>query len=91
MYANLCIFSNNGEMETLDIIVKELLFDTKFSSVILYMNGVWPDEIEVSLEGAKNVVVETDSNLSKFGPRSLCFEHHILAHIQPLSFIGRDL
>lgn len=63
-YANLRIFVDNDEMETLVmenyIIVNELLFEdvfgTKFSGVISYMNDIWPNDFEVSLEGAKIVV-----------------------------------
>ncbi|KAG5586670.1 hypothetical protein H5410_047104, partial [Solanum commersonii] len=82
-YANLRISSDSGELETL------VCFCTKFSGVIPYMNGIWPDDFEVSLKGAKRAVVEPDSDLSDFGPLSLCFEHCILAHIVATSLISR--
>uniref|UniRef100_M1DN64 Uncharacterized protein n=1 Tax=Solanum tuberosum TaxID=4113 RepID=M1DN64_SOLTU len=88
-YANICISNGSGELETLVlsncIIVNDLLFDdvfgTKFSGVIPYMIGVWPDDFEMSLKGAKIAVDEHGAHLSYFGPLSLCFEHRILAHI----------
>uniref|UniRef100_M1DKN7 Uncharacterized protein n=1 Tax=Solanum tuberosum TaxID=4113 RepID=M1DKN7_SOLTU len=63
-YANLCVSNDNGELEALimgsHIIVNDLLFEdvfgTKFSGVISYMNDIWPNDFEVSLEGAKIVV-----------------------------------
>ncbi|KAH0755142.1 hypothetical protein KY290_025412 [Solanum tuberosum] len=87
-YANLRVSSVSGELETLvlgtRIIVNDLLFEdvfgTKFFGVIPYMNDSWPDDFEVTLEGAKTAVVETGANLSDFGPLSLCFEHCILAY-----------
>ncbi|KAH0746129.1 hypothetical protein KY285_007786 [Solanum tuberosum] len=96
-YVNLRISSDSGELETLvlgnRIIVNDLLFEdvfgTKFSSVISYMNRIWLDEFEVSLEGAKRAVAKPDSDLSDFGPLSLYFEHRILAHIVAISLIPR--
>uniref|UniRef100_M0ZUX8 Uncharacterized protein n=1 Tax=Solanum tuberosum TaxID=4113 RepID=M0ZUX8_SOLTU len=67
----------------------EDVFGTEFSGVIPYMNGIWPDDFEVSLEGAKRAVDEPDSDLSDFGPLPLCFEHRILAHIVATSLIPR--
>ncbi|KAH0686089.1 hypothetical protein KY284_016642 [Solanum tuberosum] len=96
-YANLCISPYSGEMETLvigsRIIINELLFEdvfgAKFFGVVPYMNGVCPDDFEVSLEGAKRTVVELDSDLPVVGPLSLCFEHRILAHIVATTLIPR--
>ncbi|KAH0639643.1 hypothetical protein KY285_036229 [Solanum tuberosum] len=74
-------------------LINDLLFEdvfgTKFSGVIPYMNGIWPDDFEVSLEGSKRAVVEPDSDLSDFGRLSLCFEHRILTHIVATSLIPR--
>ncbi|KAH0705850.1 hypothetical protein KY285_010379 [Solanum tuberosum] len=96
-YTNLHISSDSGELETLvlgnHIIVNGLLFEdvsgTKFSGVIPYMNEIWPDDFEVSLEGAKRAIAEPDSDLSNFGPLSLFFEHRILAHIVATSLIPK--
>ncbi|KAG5615586.1 hypothetical protein H5410_015410 [Solanum commersonii] len=96
-YASLCISPDSGEMETLimesRIIINELLFEdvfgAKFFGVVPYMNGVWPNYFEVFLEGAKRAVAEPDSNLFVVGPLSLCFEHHILAHIVATTLIPR--
>ncbi|KAG5630061.1 hypothetical protein H5410_001778 [Solanum commersonii] len=79
----------SGELETLvmgnRIIVNDLMFEdvfgTKLFGAIPYMNGVWPDDFEVSLEGAKIVMAKLIADLSDFGALSLCFKHHILAHI----------
>ncbi|KAG5594296.1 hypothetical protein H5410_035528 [Solanum commersonii] len=78
-YANLRISVDSDGMETLVmgncIIVNELLFEdvfgTKFSGVIPYINGVWLDDFEVSLESAKIAMAEPDSDLYDFGPLSL--------------------
>ncbi|KAG5599148.1 hypothetical protein H5410_030518 [Solanum commersonii] len=95
-YANLCISPDNGEMETLvmgSIIINELLcedvFGAKLFSVVPYMKGVWPDDFEVSLEGAKRAVRERHSDFPVVGPLSLCFEYHILAHIAATTLIPR--
>ncbi|KAL3332595.1 hypothetical protein AABB24_032924 [Solanum stoloniferum] len=56
--------------------------------MIPYMNGPWPEDFEVTLEGAKTVVAEPGSNLSDF-PLSLCFEHRILAHIITTTLLPR--
>ncbi|KAG5577083.1 hypothetical protein H5410_057217 [Solanum commersonii] len=80
---------NSGELETLvmgsRIIVNDFLFedifDIKLSGIVPYMNGIWLDDFEVTLEGSKIVVVEPGADLSNFGPLSLCFEHRIIAHI----------
>ncbi|KAH0693504.1 hypothetical protein KY285_020601 [Solanum tuberosum] len=53
------------------------------------MNGSWPKDFEVTLKGAKTAVAEPGANLSNFGPLSLCFEHHILAHIIATTFFPR--
>ena len=45
------------------------------------MNETWPNEFEVSLEGAKRVVVEPDSGILDCGPLLICFENRTLAHI----------
>ncbi|KAG5571104.1 hypothetical protein H5410_060870 [Solanum commersonii] len=58
-YTNLRVSSDNGELETFamgnHIIVNEWLFKdifgTKFFGVIPYMNGTWPNDFEVSMEG----------------------------------------
>ncbi|KAK4731092.1 hypothetical protein R3W88_024080 [Solanum pinnatisectum] len=71
------------------IINEEDVFGTKFFGVIPYMDGTWPVDFEVSLEGAKRAVVEPDFDLSDFGPLSLCFEHCILAHIVATTLIPR--
>jgi len=96
-YANLHISPDSGELEILvlgnRIIINDLLFEdifgTKFSGVIPYMNGTWPDGFEVSLEGAKSAVAEPDSHIFDFGPLSLCFENRILAHIVATTLIPR--
>uniref|UniRef100_M1DUH3 Uncharacterized protein n=1 Tax=Solanum tuberosum TaxID=4113 RepID=M1DUH3_SOLTU len=88
-YANLRVSPDSGELETLilgsQIVVNDRLledvFGTKFSMDIPYMNGVWPFDFEVSVECAKMAVAKPDSDISDFGPLSLCFEKHILAHI----------
>ncbi|KAK4718095.1 hypothetical protein R3W88_016433 [Solanum pinnatisectum] len=53
------------------------------------MNKLWPDDFEVSLEGAKRSVAKSDSDLFDFGPLSLYFEHRILAHIVATTLIPR--
>jgi len=91
------VSGDNGELETLvmgnRIIVNKLLFEdvfgTMFFGVIPYMNGVWPHDFEVSLEGAKLVVGELGANLTDFGPLSLFFEHRILAHIIATTLLPR--
>uniref|UniRef100_M1DC74 Ulp1 protease family, C-terminal catalytic domain containing protein n=1 Tax=Solanum tuberosum TaxID=4113 RepID=M1DC74_SOLTU len=96
-YANLCISPDSGELENLvlgnRIFINDLFFKdicgTKFSGVIPYMNGTWPDGFEVSLEGVKRVVAEPDSNISHFGALSLCFENRLLAHIVATTLIPR--
>uniref|UniRef100_M1DWF5 Ulp1 protease family, C-terminal catalytic domain containing protein n=1 Tax=Solanum tuberosum TaxID=4113 RepID=M1DWF5_SOLTU len=88
---------DSGELETLVLgtrtIVNDLLFEdvfgTKFFGVIPYMNDSWPDDFEVTLKGTKSAVAENGSNLSDFGPLSLCFEHRILAHIIATTLLPR--
>lgn len=67
----------------------EDVFDTKYFGVIQYMNGSWPDDFEVTLEGAKSAVAKPSAKLFDFGPFSLCFEHRILAHIIATTFLPR--
>ncbi|KAH0650390.1 hypothetical protein KY284_030302 [Solanum tuberosum] len=69
----------------------EDIFGTKFVGVVLYMNVVCPDDFEISLEGATRAVVEPNSDLSDFGPLSLCYEHRILAHIVATTLISRKV
>lgn len=45
------------------------------------MNDTWPDDVEVTLYGAKAVVADLDAQLTNFEPLSLCFENLILDHI----------
>lgn len=49
-----------------DFLFKDM-FGTEFSGVVPYVNGVWPNDFDVSLEVAKSVVVEPSSNQSNFG------------------------
>lgn len=56
---------------------------------IPYMNGVWPTDFEISVEGAKIAVAKPNSDISEFGPLSLCFENCILAHIVSTTLIPR--
>ncbi|KAG5596210.1 hypothetical protein H5410_037442 [Solanum commersonii] len=80
LYANLRVSSNSGELETFvlgnQLIINELLFEDVFGT-----NFFGPEDFEVTLEGAKTAMAELDAQLSEFGHLSLCFEHHILAHI----------
>ncbi|KAH0652789.1 hypothetical protein KY289_030467 [Solanum tuberosum] len=69
----------------------EDVFGTKFVGGVLYMNVVCPDDFEISLEGATRAVVEPNSDLSDFGPLSLCFEHRLLAHIVATTLIPRKV
>lgn len=88
-YANHCTSTDDGELAILvqgiKIIVNNFLFekvfDTKFSGIVPFMNGIWPKNLKVTFEETKAVVVEPDVDLSNFGPLSLCFKIRILAHI----------
>ncbi|KAG5611022.1 hypothetical protein H5410_022303 [Solanum commersonii] len=88
-HASLRISTNSGEAETLvmgyRIIINELLFEDVFGTKF----SAWPDDFEVSLEGAKRVVAKPDSDLFDFGTLSLCFEHCLLAHIVATTLISR--
>ena len=53
------------------------------------MNGRWIDDLEVSLDGEKQVVFEPDTHNFYFGPLYLCFENHILAHILDITLIPK--
>lgn len=55
-----------------DFLFKDV-FGTMFSDVLPYMNGVWPEDFEVSLKVAKETVAEPRSDFSDFGPLSMCF------------------
>ena len=55
------------------------------------MNGTWTDNFEFSLDGEKRVVVKPDTHISNFGPLSVCFENHILAHILATMFIPKKV
>ncbi|KAH0684738.1 hypothetical protein KY290_021790 [Solanum tuberosum] len=96
-YANLYVSNDSGELETLVmgscIIVNELLFEnvigTKFFGVIPYMNDTWPDDFEVSLEGAKAAVAEPGADLTDFCPLFLFFDHRILAHTVATTLLPR--
>lgn len=40
----------------------------KYSALVVpFMNGVWPEDFEVTLEAAKGMVAEPGSDLSEFG------------------------
>lgn len=96
-YANLCLSPDNGELETLmlgtRIILNDFLFekvfDTKFSGVIHFMNGSWPEDFEISFEKAKKFMFNLDTMSAGFGPLSLCFKHRIMAHIIATTLISR--
>ncbi|KAG5572387.1 hypothetical protein H5410_062153 [Solanum commersonii] len=84
-YANLRVSKDNGELETLVlgyriVLSQDLLekvFGTKFSGRIPFFSGNWPDDFEKG------------SNLSDFGPSTICFEHRILAHIVATTLLPR--
>lgn len=88
-YVNLCFSKDSGELETLalgtGIVLNYFLSDKVFgidsTGGISYMNCVWPDDFEVSLEGDKTTITEFGTNLSDFGLLSLCFKNKILAHM----------
>lgn len=96
-YANLRVSKDSGELETLvlgkRIILNDSLFEkifkTKFSGDIPFMTGCWLDDFEVTLDEAKIFVAESGSDLSDFGPSTLCFENHILAHIIATTLLPR--
>lgn len=77
--ANLRFSKDSENLETLvlgnRIIVNEYLFKDvfgyEFSSVILYMNGIWPEDFEVSLNTTKTATAEPNVDLSNFGPHSV--------------------
>lgn len=96
-YANLRVSKDSGELETLvlgkQIILNDVLFEqifeTNFSGVIPFMTGCWPDDFEVTLDEAKIFVAESESDLSDFGPSTICFENRILAHIIASTLLPR--
>lgn len=96
-YANLRVSKDSGELETLvlgkRIILNDSLFEkvfkTKFSGDIPFMTGCWLDDFEVTLDEAKIFVAESESDLSDFGPSTICFENHILAHIIATTLLPR--
>lgn len=51
------------------------VFDFKFFGLVPFMNETWPKKFEVSLEDAKAEVSNPRTNISNFGPLSLCFKH----------------
>ncbi|KAG5595789.1 hypothetical protein H5410_037021 [Solanum commersonii] len=97
-YANLRVSADSGEWETLvlgnrivlnDSLFKDV-FGSDFSGDIPFMHGnLWPKNFENSLESAKLFVSETGANITNFGPLSLAFENHILAHIVATTLIPR--
>lgn len=72
--ANLHFFKDSENLETLvlgnRIIVNEYLFKdvfgSEFSSDILYMNGIWPEDFEVSLNAAKTATAERLNLMSTY-------------------------
>lgn len=75
-YANLRVYENVEDLKTLmlgnHIIMNEFLvkdvIGSEFQVNFSYMNNTWPEDFDVSLEVAKMVVVEPDSDLLEFGP-----------------------
>ncbi|KAF3639680.1 hypothetical protein FXO38_22522 [Capsicum annuum] len=80
---------NSGELETLVLgiciipndYLFEKVFDTKYSGVVPFMNGTWPENFEVNFDKEKKVVLDPNSNSPSFGPLSLSFRNRILAHL----------
>ncbi|KAG5615485.1 hypothetical protein H5410_015309 [Solanum commersonii] len=77
------------------IIVNDLLFEdvfgTKFSDVISYMNGIWPDDFEVSLEvWFKEYIMEKyeDSNAYASIPYGLLISRILVDHRVDLSMFN---
>lgn len=72
--ANLRFFKDSENLETLvlgnRIIVNEYLFKdvfgSEFSSDILYMNGIWTEDFEVSLNAAKTATAERLNLMSTY-------------------------
>lgn len=97
LYVNLCISKDSVELETLVLgtritlndLLFEKIFDTKFSGMVSFMNRTWSENFEVSFEEIKAAVAEPEANLSNFKPLSLCFKHKILAHIIATTLIPR--
>ncbi|KAG5592572.1 hypothetical protein H5410_043086 [Solanum commersonii] len=96
-YANLRVSEDSGDLETLvlgnRIVINDSMFKDVFGSEFFddvpYMNGVWPENFEVSFEAAKAAVAEPNTDLSNFGPLSLCFENCIIAHIVATTLVPR--
>ncbi|KAG5608959.1 hypothetical protein H5410_020240 [Solanum commersonii] len=96
-YANLRVSEDSGDLETLvlgnGIVINDSMFKDVFGSEFFddvpYMNGVWPENFEVSFEAAKVAVAEPNTDLSNFGPLSLCFENRIIAHIVATTLVPR--
>ncbi|KAG5611897.1 hypothetical protein H5410_023178 [Solanum commersonii] len=96
-YANLRVSEDSGDLETLvlgnRIVINDSMFKDVFGSEFFddlpYMNGVWPENFEVSFGAAKAAVVEPNTDLSNFGPLSLCFENRIIAHIVATTLVPR--
>jgi len=72
-----------------DSLLKEVFGSEFFSDIPFTHGNLWPDQFEIFLDDAKTFVVEASSDLSNFGPLSLGFENHILAHIVATTLVPR--
>lgn len=96
-YANLQLFQDSGKFETFllgtRIVLNNFLFenvlDTKFSSVVPFMNNNWPKDFEVGFDEAKKFLSDSDSLLTNFSPLSLHFKYCIMAHIFSTTLIPK--
>lgn len=78
-YSNLRVSRKSGELETLVLSTRIVLDDSIFEEVleinslggVPYMNFVWPDDFEVSFDGAKKAISESGTDFSDFSPLSL--------------------
>lgn len=65
------------------------IFDSIFSREVPYMSSTCPKIFELSLDEAKASIAKDISDLSDFGPLSLCFEDRILAYIVATILVPR--
>ncbi|KAF3667634.1 hypothetical protein FXO38_08479 [Capsicum annuum] len=94
-FANLRLYPDSGELETLVLGTRlalndflfEKVFDTKLSGIILFVNNTWPKNFDVSFDKAKKAVSDPESNSLTFSPLLLSFCNRILAHIVATTFI----
>lgn len=96
-YANLYYAGSGDDLEYLvlgeRIVINSQLFKhmfgCEFSNDIPYMNKSWPEYFEVSLEEAREFILEDHFKSPNFGPFSIFFEHRILAHIIATTLVPR--